>query len=166
MTRAVCFFSILSIMPLEQLALGAGSASPSQCAGAPQDFRISSQGAVYACRKLSCDGQVPAEPVASPTPGPVLVQVVCDATFRLVVRGDGGFVLGGEFSSQDRCQRAVDQFRTHKGCLCSSNFVPMCYAQNGTKGARFEAMGSTYSRLDACLRALEQLREVVEVKPR
>ncbi len=165
MTRVVCFLSILAIMPWGRFALGAGSVPQSQCAAAPQDFRISSQGAVYACRKLSCDGQVPLDPVPSPTPGPASVQVVCDASFRLVVRGDGGFVLGGEFSSQDRCQRAVDQFRTHKGCLCSSGFVPMCYAQSGVKGARFEAMGSAYPRLDACLRALGQLQDAVEVKP-
>lgn len=138
------------------------------CSAAPQEFRLSSQGAVYSCRKLACDGRVEAEP-ASPSAQPVAsieVQPFCDGAFRFLVRSNFGIINGGEFAGRDRCLRAAEQFRTYKGCFCGVDFTPRCFASSGNKGARFDELGTGFTRFDSCLKVLEQLKEAVEVKPR
>ena len=155
------------------VAVAAPSLAPSQsgaglCSGAPQEFRLSSQGAVYSCRKLACDGHPQVEPTAAPSlpAAPVAVQPFCDGAFRFLVRSDAGVISGGEFSARDRCQRAVEQFRTYKGCICGADFTPKCFASSGNKGVRFDEVGSGFTRLESCLKSLEQLQETVEVKAR
>jgi hypothetical protein len=161
-------FFLLGVAALG-LGWGTAGAAPAtilgKCPQAPSELRMASQGALYSCQKVGCDGQALQEPMATPTPPPVVAQILCDAGYRLTARIEGKFFALEEFGTKDRCLRAVEQFKTFKGCYCTPEYAPKCFLQSG-KGPRFEDMTAAFARQDACLQALDQLSQPIEVKPR
>jgi hypothetical protein len=162
------FFVVASVVVFFSVS-GRGQANPSlssaSCAQAPLDLRLASQGALYSCKKVGCDGLPVSEPTPAATPQPFTAQLLCDAGYRLTARFEGQLFSLEEFGTKDRCQRAIEQFKSHKGCYCTPDYAPKCLTSR-QKFVKFEEMAVAFSRQDACIQALEQLSQAVEVKVR
>ncbi len=141
-------------------------AAPNKCNQAPDELRLASQGGLYSCKKLGCDGETIQEPpFASSNPVPINAQILCDAANRFIVRVQNQALPREEFGTKDRCLRASEQFKTYRGCYCTPEFTPVCLMHK-LSVHKFEELSQPYSRQDACIQALEQLSQSVELKQR